>query len=104
VFEGVENLFDGLNLFKVAKIIKTEKHPNADRLKVCDVSLGKKEFKKVESLLEAKKSGIGYVSGDRKKEGIFPNMSIYENMVIPLYKGKQAKTSGGFLGFIKWME
>ena len=45
--EGVENLFDGLNLFKVAKIIKTEKHPNADRLKVCDVSLGKKEFKKV---------------------------------------------------------
>ena len=66
--------------------------------------LTKKEFKKVESLLEAKKSGIGYVSGDRKKEGIFPNMSIYENMVIPLYKGKQAKTSGGFLGFIKWIE
>ena len=31
-------------------------------------------------------------------------MSIYENMVIPLYKGKQAKTSGGFIGFIKWME
>ena len=31
-------------------------------------------------------------------------MSIYENMVIPLYKGKQAKTSGGFLGFIKWGE
>jgi ribose transport system ATP-binding protein len=66
--------------------------------------LTKKEFKKVESLLEAKKSGIGYVSGDRKKEGIFPNLSIYENMVIPLYKGKQAKTSGGFLGFIKWTE
>ena len=66
--------------------------------------LTKKEFKKVESLLEAKKSGIGYVSGDRKKEGIFQNMSIYENMVIPLYKGKQAKTSGGFLGFIKWIE
>ena len=66
--------------------------------------LTKKEFKKVESLLEAKKSGIGYVSGDRKKEGIFPNMSIYENMVITLYKGKQAKTSGGFLGFIKWIE
>ena len=66
--------------------------------------LTKKDYKKVLNLLDAKKSGIGYVSGDRKKEGIFPNMSIYENMVIPLYKGKQAKTSGGFLGFIKWSE
>merc|ERR1712196_476634 len=32
--------------FKVAKIIKTEKHPNADRLKVCDVDVGNKEIKK----------------------------------------------------------
>ena len=66
--------------------------------------LTKKDYKKVLSLLDAKKSGIAYVSGDRKKEGIFPNMSIYENMVIPLYKGEKAKTSGGFLGFIKWTE
>ena len=64
----------------------------------------KKDYTTVNSLLDAKKSGVGYVSGDRKKEGIFPNMSIYENMVIPLYEGKQAKTSGGFIGFIKWME
>ena len=64
--------------------------------------LTKKEYKRIDSLIDAKKNGIAYVSGDRKKEGIFPNMSIYENMVIPLYKGKQAKTSGGFLGFIKW--
>ena len=64
----------------------------------------KKDYTTVNSLLDAKKSGVGYVSGDRKKEGIFPNMSIYENMVIPLYKGKQSKTSGGFIGFIKWME
>ena len=66
--------------------------------------LTKKEYKKIDSLIDAKKNGIAYVSGDRKKEGIFPNMSIYENMVIPLFKGKQAKTSGGFLGFIKWGE
>jgi len=45
--ESVENLSEGLNLFKVAKIIKTEKHPNADRLKVCDVDVGEKELKKV---------------------------------------------------------
>ena len=34
-------------MFKVAKIIKTEKHPNADRLKVCDVNVGEKELVKV---------------------------------------------------------
>ena len=69
-----------------------------------EIEITKKEYKRVENLIDAKKNGIAYVSGDRKKEGIFPNMSIYENMVIPLYKGKQAKTSGGFLGFIKWGE
>ena len=45
--ESVENLYEGFDLFKVAKIIKTEKHPNADRLKVCDVDVGEKELKKV---------------------------------------------------------
>jgi phenylalanyl-tRNA synthetase beta chain len=45
--ESVENLYEGLDLFKVAKIMKTEKHPNADRLKVCDVDVGQKELKKV---------------------------------------------------------
>ena len=38
--ESVENLSEGLNLFKIAKIIKTSKHPNADRLKVCEVDIG----------------------------------------------------------------
>ena len=45
--ESIENLSEGLDLFKVAKIIKTEKHPNADRLKVCDVDVGNNEIKKV---------------------------------------------------------
>ena len=45
--ESVENLSADNKLFKIAKIIKTEKHPNADRLKVCDVDVGEKEFKKV---------------------------------------------------------
>ena len=45
--ESVERLSSDKELFKVAKIIKTEKHPNADRLKVCDVDVGEKEFKKV---------------------------------------------------------
>lgn len=45
--ESVENLSAGLDLFKIAKILKTEKHPNADRLKVCEVDVGEKEIKKV---------------------------------------------------------
>ncbi|WP_075522177.1 phenylalanine--tRNA ligase subunit beta [Candidatus Pelagibacter communis] len=45
--ESIENLFEGLDLFKIAKIVKTEKHPNADRLKVCEVDVGNKKIKKV---------------------------------------------------------
>ena len=45
--ESVESLNSSNEFFKVAKIIKTEKHPNADRLKVCDVNIGDKNFKKV---------------------------------------------------------
>jgi ribose transport system ATP-binding protein len=64
----------------------------------------KSTTEKLTSLQQAKKLGVAYVSGDRKKEGIFPNMSIYENLIIPLYKGERARTAGGFLGFIKWFE
>ena len=38
--ENVKDNFGELTDFKVAKILKAEKHPNADKLKVCDVSLG----------------------------------------------------------------
>ena len=45
--ESVGDLSAGLDFFKIAKIAKIEKHPNADRLKVCDVNVGDKELKKV---------------------------------------------------------
>ena len=45
--ESVEKIPEDLSLFRVAKIVNTEKHPNADRLKVCDVDVGEKELKKV---------------------------------------------------------
>jgi len=38
--ESVEKQSGNLDDFIVAKILKTEKHPNADRLKVCDVDIG----------------------------------------------------------------
>ena len=45
--EGVKENSGELAEFKIAKIIKAEKHPNADKLKVCDVTLGGKEILKV---------------------------------------------------------
>ncbi len=45
--ENVGSLSADKELFKVAKITKIEKHPNADRLKVCDVDIGEEESKKV---------------------------------------------------------
>ena len=45
--ESVENKSSDLDNFLVAKIIKTEKHPGADRLKICDVDIGAKELVKV---------------------------------------------------------
>ncbi len=36
-----------LSDFKIAKILKAEKHPNADKLKLCDVSLGDGKILKV---------------------------------------------------------
>ena len=45
--ESVESLSANNEMFKIAKIINTQKHPNADRLKVCEVDVGKKDIKKV---------------------------------------------------------
>ena len=41
--EGSSNLSE----FKIAKILKTEKHPNADKLKLCDVTTGGSSIVKV---------------------------------------------------------
>ena len=56
--EGVESLSVDNGLFKIAKIIKAEKHPNADRLKVCDVNIGENEIKKVVCGAENAKKGM----------------------------------------------
>ena len=66
-----------------------------------EVKNNNNEYIKYNSLIEAKKLGVAFVSGDRKKEGILPNLSIYENMVLPLYR---TTSKGGFLGFINWLE
>ena len=41
--ESINNQSSELDSFIVAKILRTEKHPDADRLKVCDVDIGLKD-------------------------------------------------------------
>ena len=43
----------------------------------------------VRNLREAVSGKISYISGDRKREGIFASLSIFENMVMPLYREKK---------------
>ncbi|MCY0148605.1 sugar ABC transporter ATP-binding protein [Hoeflea sp. G2-23] len=55
------------------------------------------ELHVVRNQAEAVAHRITYVSGDRKKEGIFASLSIFENMVMPLYREKKR---AGILGII----
>ncbi len=45
--ESFEKVSTDLDNFKVAKIINAEQHPNANKLKVCDVDIGEKNTVKV---------------------------------------------------------
>ena len=45
--ESIKENSGELSEFKIAKIIKSEKHPNADKLKVCEVNICGKENLKV---------------------------------------------------------
>jgi phenylalanyl-tRNA synthetase beta chain len=56
--ESVEAQSSDLDSFIIAKILKTEKHPDADRLKVCDVDIGKKDSVKVVCGAQNAKEGL----------------------------------------------
>ena len=45
--ESFENVSSELDSFKIARVINAVQHPNADRLKVCDVDIGQKDTVKV---------------------------------------------------------
>ena len=45
--ESFERVNSDLDTFKVAKIINAERHPNADKLKICDVDIGEQSTIKV---------------------------------------------------------
>ena len=45
--ESVKSPDSDLNNFIICKVVKSQKHPNADKLKVCDVDIGNKNLVKV---------------------------------------------------------
>ena len=47
---------------------------------------GRNSPEPVRDLSEATAKGIAYISGDRAHDGIFPNLSIFENFALPLYR------------------
>ena len=94
---GVTGL-DGNGQDDFVKILAGVQESNGGTTEVLDIN---NKFIKYNSLMDAKKNGISFVSGDRKKEGILPNLSIYENLVVPLYR---TTSKAGWLGFVNWLE
>jgi phenylalanyl-tRNA synthetase beta chain len=45
--ENVKSLNGSSDSFIICKIVKSQKHPNADKLKICDVDIGKEDLVKV---------------------------------------------------------
>lgn len=64
ILSGIKNSFSG-NIY----CFKTKDHKT-----------------KIQNLFDSEKNKIVYISGDRGKEGIFPNLSILENFGISIYK------------------
>jgi len=94
---GVTGL-DGHGHDEFVKILAGVQEPHAGTTEVLNIN---NKFVKYNTLLDAKKNGISFVSGDRKKEGILSNLSIYENLVVPLYR---TTSKAGWLGFVNWLE
>ena len=56
-------------------------------------------FVPVRTLADAADCGVSYVSGDRKREGIFPNLGIFENLLLPRYR---SSARAGKLKILDW--
>ena len=56
--EGVKESSGSMSEFKIAKILKTEKHPNADKLKLCEVNIGGSSNLKVVCGAENARDGL----------------------------------------------
>jgi ribose transport system ATP-binding protein len=92
---GVVGL-DGQGQSEFVRVLAGVDRVEQSRLLVAAAAGG---FAEIRGLADAVKHGVSYVSGDRKREGIFPNLSIVENLLMPLYR---RRARGGKLGIIDW--
>ena len=77
--ESFQSQSSELDNFIIAKILNSEKHPNADRLKVCDVDIGKKEIVKVVcGAPNAKKKSFNNIRSPRSRYSKKSNEIICE--------------------------
>ena len=56
--ENIKSSNDNLDDFIVCKIVKSQKHPNADKLKLCDVDVGSGNLVKVVCGAENAREGL----------------------------------------------
>ena len=92
---GVAGL-DGQGQSEFVRVLAGVDRPLAGSVEIATAAGGEA---RIQSLEQAVERGIVYVSGDRKREGIFANLSIFENMLMPLFR---TKSRGGVLGLIDW--
>ena len=88
--EGVENTFPELDKFIVGKIIKTKKHPNADRLKICEVDIGQKKM--IEVVCGASNAKEGLLTIYAPPGSVIPKNKM--NLIVTKIRGV---TSHGML-------
>ena len=94
--EGIKDSQGGLSNFKVAKVLKAETHPNADKLKLCDVSLG--NGKTIKVVCGAANARAGLVSIYAPPGSVIPktklklksqkNFSLISQLINSLKKSK----------------
>jgi ribose transport system ATP-binding protein len=56
-------------------------------------------FAPIRNLADATRFAVAYVSGDRKREGIFANLSIFENLLMPLFR---RRARAGRIALVDW--
>ena len=60
--ENIKSSNDNLDNFIICKIVKSQKHPNADKLKLCDVDIGTGNLVKVVCGAQNARNGLFAVS------------------------------------------
>ena len=85
--ESIKENFGEMGKFKIAKVLKAEKHPNADKLKGCDVTIGGKEGLKV--VCGAPKAREGLITIYAPPGAVIPKTNI--ELKVAKIRGVESK-------------